>query len=162
MEDSKTNPHKQKELIIKSAKIDEGIYDFVKWLNCFKSIETQFSCEGHSEEEIKIYKESEKYKELDFNFGIGSISDDNFHTEVIFFCDDFDHLKIILDCIQTFKQCTSCGTGLIKTVVSYCKKFNRLSYNIVFENKEHPASIVKYYYNNYKPLFIERKLKFIP
>lgn len=155
-------PHKQKELVIKSAEIDEGIYDFVKWLNSFLSVETEFSCEGLSKEEIKTHKNSEKYKETISYLNIDKCSDNMFYAEVCFFCRDSYYLKIILDCIQTFRRCSFAGEGSIKIVVSYSRESDSLRYYIRFENKEHPSAIVEYYHNNYKQTFIERKLKFIP
>jgi hypothetical protein len=44
--------HKQRDLAIKSAKVDEAIVPVVKWLNAFNDVQTCSCCEGYDEEEL--------------------------------------------------------------------------------------------------------------
>jgi len=45
--------HRQKEIVLKKAKVDIGMIPVVQWLNSIDGIYTYYSCEGDDDEGIK-------------------------------------------------------------------------------------------------------------
>jgi len=129
--------HKEKKIAIKEARVDDGICNFVKWLNKFSSVFTLYSCEGNLLEIPGIGKTKEFI-----------------NCYVLFYCRDKEQLKIIFDCMASYKQSSHCTTSQLAAFsieTSYCKSLNDdIAFDIRFKQKTVPDEIVKYYYDVYK------------
>ena len=143
---------KTQKIALKTIDVDTKMITMVQWLNQFSSIQTKYCCQGLSPKQKKeLFIPNPKH---------------SYHTYVTFTCDNQDHLKIVMDCIEKFRVSPYAKgkdphTKLFNFEINLTED-NQIEYFFTTGNPSFPNAIVKYYHEIYKKQFIEHKLTLIP